>query len=333
MKSSFIGMPISPKLYMKLFDALVKPIALYGCEIWGAFGHKPSIISNICKVLYTKDTLPYEQLHLKACKESIRISKHASNFGIRSELGRLPLMYNVFCAICKYRMRLEAYGDDDILFHALKSQQELTNNSYKSMTYYTFSDKLMNKLNIMNLPSANLHTVKNGLMNAKTHIKDNCRKYYVDLFHETISELKTNEESKLSLYSSIKTCYRYEPYLDYHPGCIYLAKFRLSVHYLPIERGRYHIPKLPRDMRICTFCKTGVGDEIHALFECQNEEMKSYNDQYIARMEVISSQISHLSNKDKFIYIMKGIDLDILKITCEWLCKIDNLYKKNCTIK
>ena len=121
-----------------------------------------------------------------------------------------------------------------------------------------------------------------------------------------ISELKTNEESKLSFCSSIKTCYRYEPYLDYHPGCIYLAKFRLSVHYLPIERGRYHIPKLPRDMRICTLCKTGVGDEIHALFECKNEEMKSYNDQchqYIARMEVISSQISHLSNKDKFIYI------------------------------
>jgi hypothetical protein len=104
------------------------------------------------------------------------------------------------------------------------------------------------------------------------------------------------------------------------------------VHYLPIERGRYHIPKLP-DMRICTLCKTGVGDEIHALFECQNEEIKSYNAQYIARMEIISSQIAHLSDKDKFIYIMKGIDLDILQITCEWLCKINNLYKKNCTIK
>jgi hypothetical protein len=40
MKSSFMGMDISPRLYIKLFDSLVKPIALYGCEVWGSFGHK-----------------------------------------------------------------------------------------------------------------------------------------------------------------------------------------------------------------------------------------------------------------------------------------------------
>ena len=46
-------------------------------------------------------------------------------------LSRLPLMFNIICAVCKYRIRLESYGEDDLLYHALKSQQKKSQNSYK----------------------------------------------------------------------------------------------------------------------------------------------------------------------------------------------------------
>ena len=45
----------------KLFDALVKPVLLYGCEIWG-----PELLSY--KTHFDKSTI--EQVHIKFCKHT-----------------------------------------------------------------------------------------------------------------------------------------------------------------------------------------------------------------------------------------------------------------------
>ena len=84
-----------------LFESLVKPIALYGCEVWGGFGHKSALQENILSSVLKNDKPTYEQLHLKVCKQILHTSKRASNLG-------------------KYRIRLESYGEDDLLYHALK---------------------------------------------------------------------------------------------------------------------------------------------------------------------------------------------------------------------
>ena len=49
---------------MKIFDTIIKLVALYGCEVWGAFGNK----SLVDDALYSNDKVPYEKLHLKCCK-------------------------------------------------------------------------------------------------------------------------------------------------------------------------------------------------------------------------------------------------------------------------
>ena len=80
-----------------------------------------------------------------------------------------------------------------------------------------------------------------------------------------------NQTRRQNIYSRIKTHYKYETYLTLH----YFTKFRLSNHYLPIEKGRYVKPKLNRNQRICTFCKSHVGDELHVLFECEHGTIKN----------------------------------------------------------
>ena len=82
---------------MKLFDVLIKPIALYGCEVWGAFGHKTQNMTDILNTLLFLNKNPYElhRMNVKASKQILQISKCASNFGTLAELGRLPLMLNV----------------------------------------------------------------------------------------------------------------------------------------------------------------------------------------------------------------------------------------------
>ena len=65
MKSSFTDMNIRPSTGMEIFDTIIKPIALYECEVWGAFGNK----SLVDDALYANDKASYEKLHLKCCKQ------------------------------------------------------------------------------------------------------------------------------------------------------------------------------------------------------------------------------------------------------------------------
>ena len=48
-----------------------------------------------------------------------------------------------------------------------------------------------------------------------------------------------------------------------------MAKIRLGCLALRIETGRYQIPRLPEDQRICLVCPDNlVEDETHFLFSC-----------------------------------------------------------------
>ena len=49
----------------ELFDALVKPVLLYGCEIWG-----PELLSSY-KTHFDKSTI--EQVHIKLCKQTLNV--------------------------------------------------------------------------------------------------------------------------------------------------------------------------------------------------------------------------------------------------------------------
>ena len=81
----------------KLFDALVKPILLYGCEIWG-----PEILSY--KTHFDKSTI--EQVHIKFCKETLNQSWYTENTACRAELGRYPLR-SIKASIFSYWQRLK----------------------------------------------------------------------------------------------------------------------------------------------------------------------------------------------------------------------------------
>ena len=63
-----------------------------------------------------------------------------------------------------------------------------------------------------------------------------------------------------------------EPYYDLPMGITRLRaliQFRIGSHALPVERGRFARPSLPRHLRRCNLCSTqAVGDELHYVFDC-----------------------------------------------------------------
>jgi hypothetical protein len=77
--------PVSFNIFSKhfilsLFDQMVKPILLYGCEIWG-FGNNDLL----------------EKVHLKFCKMILNLKTSTPNYMIYGELGRYPVENCQFC--------------------------------------------------------------------------------------------------------------------------------------------------------------------------------------------------------------------------------------------
>ena len=86
-KSRKLNLPIDIQLH--LFDSLVVPILLYGCEIWGFENN--SII---------------EKLHLKFCKTILHVKKSTPSCMVYGELGRFPLDIRIKCRLITFWSRL-----------------------------------------------------------------------------------------------------------------------------------------------------------------------------------------------------------------------------------
>ena len=84
-------------------------------------------------------------------------------------------MFNIVCAIMKYRLRLESFEESDLLFHALKSQQNLTHNSYKTFTFDKLSEQLLSMFNMCSLPKFDHNQIKSSVNALMVPISKICK--------------------------------------------------------------------------------------------------------------------------------------------------------------
>jgi hypothetical protein len=79
----------SPKIntIFHIFDYTIKPILLYGSEIWAPFPAQKLLtqgdnyFSKVCRDLIVG------KAHFKLCKYSIKVGKRATNSAVMGELG------------------------------------------------------------------------------------------------------------------------------------------------------------------------------------------------------------------------------------------------------
>ena len=116
--SSSLNPRPKPYLILHLFDHIIKPILLYGCEVWSPLDlkYRNSKIPSNEKATFLKiqrDNMPFitkfmskddpiERLHLKFCKMSLGVHSKASNMATYSELGRYPLFIDQIFQCIKY---------------------------------------------------------------------------------------------------------------------------------------------------------------------------------------------------------------------------------------
>ena len=91
--------------------ALVKPVLLYACEIWG-----PELLSH--KTQFDKSTI--EQVHIKFCKQTLNDSWYTENIACKAELGRYPLSIDINASIFSYWQTLKHSCNNILLSEAFQ---------------------------------------------------------------------------------------------------------------------------------------------------------------------------------------------------------------------
>ena len=76
---------------LDLFDKMVKPILLYGCEVWG-IGNNDMI----------------ERVHLKFCKLLLSLKTSTPSYMIYGELGRYPIDLDIKTRLISFLGRLNS---------------------------------------------------------------------------------------------------------------------------------------------------------------------------------------------------------------------------------
>ena len=128
-------------------------------------------------------------------------------------------------------------------------------------------------------------------------------------------------KNKLRTYRLFKLAYNEEQYLNIdnirHRTTV--TKLRISCHKLHIETGRHN--RTPLEQRTCRYCNLDkLEDEHHFVVECS-----LYNSERIELYRLITSMFPHfihLSNADKFTFLMILDKPLILKHVCSYLCTI-----------
>ena len=82
-----LGLSIDIKL--QLFDSLIVPICLYGCEVWG------------CKNIEL-----FEKLHLQYCKSILHMNKSAPTCMVLGDLGRKRIEHMIDTRLLNYWFRV-----------------------------------------------------------------------------------------------------------------------------------------------------------------------------------------------------------------------------------
>ena len=163
----------SIKTLLHLFDHMIKPIALYGCEIWGTLTariqEKDKHLHDIFKEWEA------ESLNIKFCKYILEAGKKSTNIAIISELGRYPMYFSIIQNILLYWHRLQSSPESSLLHKAYKENINLSQGNvncwYKNVIYFS------KKINLA-LPECKTFKITFLKKQVKKHLKKHFLQYW-----------------------------------------------------------------------------------------------------------------------------------------------------------
>lgn len=297
---------------LHLFDHTVKPVALYGSEIWGTINSSSkSVAKDKYDLFKSLDVLPCEKLHIKFLKYILGVHKKSSNDAVKGELGRYPLYFEALCSTVKYLQRLQQEDVSDLLKDALWESKSLYNCHKKSwFSDVQFLIKLLGINDNSSVKSVNIvKCVKNKLI-----------EQYKYKWACTLDKCAVDRSGKLRTYALFKKRMCREAYLSVVKDfkirrCV--TSLRISSHKLEIEAGRYK--KVESNMRFCKLCVNSnlIEDEVHFMIDC--DSYRNERTQLYESLSKLCMNFNNLNSEQKFVWMFSNEDSIVINEVSKYI--------------
>ena len=240
---------------LRLIDSLVKPVALYSCQVWlpSTKIMKELTSANAQNIPLAAAKDAFETTHLKILKWIIGVHKKTNNNFCYGDTGRFPWAISVIPQCLRYfeRVSLADNGPacvNTLIHHAYQEQKKM------NMEWYVTWHTIHTQREDQTYPSATTTTTSHD--------------FHEDMFISQWGE-SLARQSRMSFYRQLKSCFGEEPYLQLKNRSYrsHIAKLRSSSHDLMVERGRYGSSELDLSRKICRFCCSNI-DNTMVNFEC-----------------------------------------------------------------
>ena len=235
---------VDTQLRCKLYDAVVKPVLSYGCEVW-----VPLVSDTSLEEL--------ERVHLSFLRRILDVPRATAAKHLYAETGTLPH---------------KTFGWQQ----SLKYMHHLTSVDASQIVHKAFTADHMQELGWGQAVHAHLSPMGVTLPAPGADFNPEAGCTAMAAAAETALMTPTLDNNLDRVYYSYKTDFRMEPYLTQrHRGPLRtaLARFRLGQHWLQTQLGRFGPHRVPYESRWCQHCASvnpheAVDSEEHALFEC-----------------------------------------------------------------
>ena len=312
----------NPKTLLRLFDSIIKPILLYGSEIWALYGWSKNTIKDINNFLLCTNT-KFETLHSKACKNALGVHRKATEVLAKAELGRFPLMLNIIQYIYNYWQHVLSSNPRDLIHIALKHNIE--QDRIGKMNYYT---RIKGLLIALNSPLM-IYKENNPKVATNTNLlKCKFKTLYINHFFN-LTNIKANRPSggRFEIYNTIKQNYNCEDYIhNIRDNTLrrHITNIRISTHNLPVEKLRK--ANIPKHLRFCKLCdQNTLGDEFHTVMLCPNTNIASQRKTLHDNISLINTQWNTLTNKQQFTYLLLAHDKLVTPYFAIFLDKVNKM--------
>ena len=116
---------------MKIFDALIKPIALYNSEVWVRFKscYQKKSIEEMFEVTF-KGQNEFDKIFTRFSKFILGVHSKASNFAVQSELGQYPLVISALVSCINFWLHVVQSSDKSLINKAYLEQCNNSNSKW-----------------------------------------------------------------------------------------------------------------------------------------------------------------------------------------------------------
>ena len=278
---------LSIKLQLELFDKMIKPILLYGSEIWG-FG-KNDIL---------------ERIQLKFYKILLNLKSSTPNYMVYGETGRMPIDIDIKIRCICFWYKLVCGKQSKISSVVYRLSKKLYDRGNTSIKLLHFIKSILDDCGCSFLWNTDMLPAQDEL---KVFLKQRLSDQFKQFWQSCITD-----SAKSLNYRIFKTFHEFENYLNIltiKEGILF-CRFRTTNNYLPIETGRWR--NIERENRHCHLCNSGeLGDEYHYILECSilNEQRK----------RLLPNYYINRPNTLKFSTLMSTKKPSLLKKLCKFI--------------